>query len=130
VSLLSCIPVDAIPSSHAVDEWHCFTFPLSAHPCRVKVAQLQRLFFVDDHSVPKHIGNMAALFGCDICGTIQPRLAFLQALTGGAQPSKLAAGEANLPLTGRAPCCDLTMCLSATHRCAKQQAGVTDAALS
>ncbi|KAI7836068.1 hypothetical protein COHA_010037 [Chlorella ohadii] len=49
---------------------------------RDKVGQLQQLFFVDGHSLPKRIGHMAALFSCDIPGTTQPRLAFLQALTG------------------------------------------------
>ena len=64
------------------------------------MAQLQQLFFVDDHSVSKHIGDMAHLFACDISGTIQPRLAFLQALTGGAQPAKLAIGRGSCPKLG------------------------------
>lgn len=50
--------------------------------CRAKVRQLQQLFFVDDHSLSKRIGNMAWLFCADIPGTLQPRLALLQALTG------------------------------------------------
>ncbi len=46
------------------------------------MVQLQQLFCVDDRSLPKYIGHMAELVAFDIPGTIQPRLAFLQALTG------------------------------------------------
>ena len=54
----------------------------SATPCREKVAQLQQLFHVPDNEVPRFIGNMAWLMCHDIAGTVQPRLAFLQGLTG------------------------------------------------
>ena len=46
------------------------------------MAHLQQLFHVPDDEVPRSIGHMARLFFFDIPGTLQPRLAFLQALTG------------------------------------------------
>ncbi|KAI7836063.1 hypothetical protein COHA_010032 [Chlorella ohadii] len=55
---------------------------LKSETLKAKVCQLQQLFFVDDRSLPKRIGHMAEICGFDIPGTIQPRLAFLQALTG------------------------------------------------
>ncbi len=66
----------------------CFNHPGMLSCRREKVHQLQQLFFVDDRSLPKHIGEMAALLALDIPGTIQPRLAFLQALTGAGAASQ------------------------------------------
>ena len=46
------------------------------------MAQLRQLFGVADQEMPRLCGYMARLCGSDIPGTLQPRLAFLQALTG------------------------------------------------
>ena len=62
--------------------WHTHIDSRSVTPSRQKVAHLQELFHVPDDEVPRSIGHMAHLFCFDIPGTLQPRLAFLQALTG------------------------------------------------
>ena len=46
------------------------------------MAQLRQLFRVADEEMPRLCGHMARLCAFDIFGTLQPRMAFLQALTG------------------------------------------------